>query len=394
MLSKLLSLILTVGTLGVASTLNVHSTDSLSSIQNVINSANSGDTIIFNSETYNINSLIWKSGVNLQGNGNPILHGNGRDWIIKSATNQNNGTISGFIFDNGGFLIQGLSSGLTISNNTFQNNQNNYSGGNWTLENSIFAGSGGLRNSKITYNTFKNLIPAGKTGSGDYGGNNAIWFYGADAVSIDHNTFDHLDEGIKICFNNTYQSNNMYIGYNKFTHIHRMGMEIQGAQGCGAQKPTINGPDTHNFIIEYNSFTNPLFPYWWTYPISLANPAPSGGDGAIIRYNYLVSEIPSYGMNGPNGYGIESGSANMEIYGNTVVGPWGTAITYDGAPNVKIHDNWTCGLANGATARIKWETHESTNVSITNNQIHANSCPATYPNPITSNGNTNPPVDN
>lgn len=366
--------------------------DDTAAIQNAVNATHSG-SLVFPAGTYKLTKTITLlSNVTYQGQ-SAKLQGNGA-WIMQTAWSGANETISGFIFDNGGLCISGTVTGLTLSGNTFQNLTNDYTGGNWTQGNAVFSGSGGLRASKISGNTFKNLLVGNSpepNGNIDNGGNGALWFYGLDATSIDHNTFDHVGEGIKVCLNNNYQSNNIYIGYNTFTNIHRMGMEIQGAMGCGASAPAINGPDTYNTVIEYNSFTSPLDPYWWTYPISLANPAPYGGSGAIIRYNYLVSALPKYGMNGPNGYGIEAGSASLQIYGNTVAGPWGTGITYDGSPNSTIHDNFLCGIVNGAKAGIRYETAPSANVSVTNNTSQPNSCPASLPNPIKS--SPPPPAD-
>src|SRR6185312_13089828 len=368
-------------------------TDDTEAIQRAVNSTPSG-ALEFPNGTYKLTKAVnLLSGVHYQGK-NAVIKGTGKFWLFQTAWNAANNTISGFTFDNGGINLAGTVTGITITGNTFQNLTGNNSGGNWTLGNAIFAGGGGIRSSKISGNTFKNLLVDGSpepNGNIDAGNNQAMHLYGVDSTSIDHNTFDHIGEAIGICFTNTYESNNVYIGYNTFTNIHRMGMEIQGPMGCGRSKPVLNGPDTHNIVIEYNSFTNPLDPYWWTYPISLANPAPSGGSGAIVRYNYLVSALPKYGMNGPNGYGIESGSSNMQIYGNTVVGPWGTGITFDGAPNSSIHDNWLCGLAKGATVGIRYETKQSTNVSVANNTIYANNCPANIPNPVTSSAAPPPP---
>lgn len=355
-------------------------TDDTAAIQNAVNSTTSG-TLLFPSGTYKISNTIYLlSNVTYQGQ-SAKLQGNGYFWIMETAYNAANTTIEGITFDSGGLNLNGTVTGLTLTGNTFQNLTTNNSAGNWTLGNAIFAGNGGLRSSKISGNTFTNLLVSGSSGAQDYAGNGGMMFYGLDSTSIDHNTFDTVNEGFHVCFDNSYQSNNVYIGYNTFTNIHRMGMEIQGPAGCGGQD-VLSGPDTNNMTIEYNSFTKPLNPYWWTYPISLANPAPGGGSGAIIRYNYLVSAVPSYGMSGPNGYGIEAASASMQIYGNTLAGPWAIAITYDGAPNSTIHDNFLCGMAQGASMTIAYETAPSSNVTIANNTTDANSCPATLPNPI------------
>ncbi len=357
--------------------------DDTAAIQNAVNSTSSG-TLLFPAGTYKIsNTINLLSNVTYQGQG-ATLHGSGYFWLMQTAWGAANTAIEGITFDSGGLCLNGTVTGLTLTGDTFQNLTADNSKGNWTLGNAIFSGSGGLRASKISGNTFKNLLVDGTpepNGNIDYQNNGAMMFYGLDATSIDHNTFDHVGEAIKVCFENSYQSNNVYIGYNTLTNIHRMGMELQGPQGCGGQD-VLSGPDTNNLTIEYNSFTSPLDPYWWTYPISLANPAPDGGSGAIIRYNYIVSAVPNYGMSGPNGYGIEAGSADLQIYGNTLAGPWGVGITYDGAPNSTIHNNFLCGLANGASMNIAYETAPSSNVSVANNTIDPNSCPATLPNPI------------
>jgi Pectate lyase superfamily protein/Ricin-type beta-trefoil lectin domain-like len=365
-------------------------TDDTAAIQTAVNSTPSG-TLLFPAGTYKLsNTVTLLSNVIYLGQSDAKLQGNGRFRILQTAWDGQNETISGLTFDDGGLLIRGTVTGLTLTGNTFQNlTADTYGAGDWPLGASIFAGTGGLRSSKISGNTFKNLLVNGTPepyGKIDYPQNGAMNFYGLDSTSIDHNTFDYIGgDGIYWCMENTYPSSNVYIGYNKFTNVHRMGMEIQGARGCGG-KDTLPGFATSNTVIEYNSFTQPLDAYWWTYPISLSAPAPDGDTGAIVRYNYLVSAVPpTYGMNGPTGYGMEASAAGEQVYGNTLAGPWQLGIVYDGAPNSKIHDNFLCGLAQGASMGISYETSPSSNVTISNNTIEPNSCPANLPNPIPTN---------
>ena len=168
-------------------------------------------------------------------------------------------TITGLTFDNGGLLLQGQVFGVKILGNTFQNLTADNSKGNWTLGNAIFSPDG-VHNATISGNAFKNILIKGVTrpdGTWDSidKTNAALMFYGLDRTSIDHNTFDQVGQGLKICFTNKWPSHDVYIGYNTFLRVHRMGMEIQGAMGCGAAKPAIDGPDTYNMTIEYNSMT-------------------------------------------------------------------------------------------------------------------------------------------
>src|SRR6185312_9320206 len=160
--------------------------------------------------------------------------------------------------NDGGFLIRGLNTRLTITNNTFQTLTADNSKGNWPLGSAIFSsgGDGTSDNSKISGNTFKNILvngsatPDGTSASVDKSVNVGIFMYGLTSTSIDHNTFDHVGEGMHICFSNPYKSSGVYIGYNTFTAIHRMGIEIQGSQGCGGK--AMPGPDTVGLTIEYN----------------------------------------------------------------------------------------------------------------------------------------------
>jgi hypothetical protein len=359
--------------------------DDTSSIQNAINKTTSG-TLIFPSGKYKLRSpLILKSGVTYQAQGSVTLLGNGYFWIMQTGWSASNQTITGFTFDNGGLLAQGTVTNLNVIGNTFQNLTSDNHGGNWPLGSAIFS-TNGLRNSRISQNTFKNLMiggttrPDGTLGSIDKSNNQGLMIYGLDNTSIDHNTFDHVGEGMHLCFSNPWPSSNVYIGYNKFTKIHRMGMEVQGAMGCGARQPARSGPDTTNMVIENNSITDFNDPYWWSYAISLANPAPSGGDHAIVRNNYIIGSTTANPVG--YGYGIEAASANLEVYGNTLAGYWKTAVVIDYSPNAKIHDNFTCGMIAGALVKIAPETRPSPNAQYYNNNVNPEYCPSNIPNPL------------
>lgn len=365
-------------------------TDDTAAIQRAIRATRSG-TLVFPKGTYLLSkTLTLEPNVTYKGEGAAILKGDGHFWLMQMPQTTLNVTITGLTFDNGGLLLQGQVLGVRIIGNTFQNLTADNTKGNWTLGNAIFSPDG-VHNGKISGNTFKNILIDGVTRpDGTWNSidkvNIAMRFFGLDKTSIDHNTFDKVGQGISICFSKSWAAHDVYIGYNTFTRVHRMGMEIQGAMGCGAAKPAIDGPDAYDLTIEYNSLTNWDDPYWWSYPISLANPAPYGGSGAIIRYNYIVGGKTAYwdeqGPKGKYGYGIEAASAGLQVYGNTVKGYWGQSIAVSDSPNAQVHDNFTCGLAKGATMTIGAQTRPSPGAVYEKNTIVSHSCPATMPNPV------------
>jgi hypothetical protein len=370
--------------------------DDTFALQRAIRSTRSG-TLVFPAGTYLLsNTLTLEPNVTYKGEGAAVLKGTGYFWLMQMPQNTLNLTITGLTFDNGGLLLQGQVFGVKVVGNTFQNLTADNTKGNWTLGNAIFSPDG-VHNATISGNTFKNILIKGVTrpdGTWDSidKTNAGLMFYGLDRTSIDHNTFDRVGQALKICFTNKWPSHDVYIGYNTFTRIHRMGMEIQGAMGCGAAKPAIDGPDTYNMTIEYNSMTDWDDPYWWSFPISLANPAPYGGSGAIVRYNYIVGGKTAYwdeqGPKGKYGYGIEAASGDLQVYGNTVKGYWGESIAISESPNAQVHDNFVCGLAKGATMTIGPQTKPSPGAVYAKNTIISHSCPATVPNPAAASQKT------
>ena len=375
-------------------------TDDTAAIQNAINSTSSG-TLTFPAGTYKLSSVLTLlSGVTYQGQGAAILQGNGSFWLMQTAWNGANEQITGLTFNNGGLLLEGTVTGLTLTNNTFENLTANNTAGDWTLGNAVFSGSGLLQNSTISRNTFQNILiggvsrPDGTTNSIDLT-NNAMTFYGIDNTSIDHNTFDSVGEGMYICFSQNFESSNVYIGYNTMTHMHRMGMEMQGAMGCGGSQPNTPGPDTKNTIIEYNSMTNWLDPYWNSFGVSYANPAPYGANGITIRNNYIVGGLTYYwateAASGNYGYGIEAAGLGLTVSGNTLAGYYGNSIVIaGGSTNAQITNNYACMLGANAGMAMGPEDGDSTGAQYTSNTILA-SCPATLPNPITPVTTPTPP---
>lgn len=355
--------------------------DDTSAIQNAINSTTTG-TLLFPAGTYIINSPLYLRGnVTYQGQSNPVITGTkGNSIFVFPQSGANNITVTGFIFDNGQIRTEGNSEvpkNVKISGNTFRNLTVDTQ--NWTLQNAIFS-SNGLRNSSIDNNTFTNVMingntrPDGSINSIDYFAV-GIFMYGVDNTTITNNTFNSVGQGIKICFTQSYASNAVNIGYNTMSGIHRMGMEIQGSDGCG--HPEIPNPSVSNLMIEYNDIHIDNDPYWNSFGISLANP---GAKTPVVRYNRIIGELP-VALNVP-GIGIEAGGQSAQVYGNTVMGYYGLAIgLFGGSTNAQYHDNYTCSLGN-STMEVGDEHGPTPGEQFYNNTVVAH-CPATgVPNPI------------
>jgi hypothetical protein len=251
--------------------------------------------------------------------------------------NGNNVTIKGITFDGGSVIAWDVKSGLTIKYNTFKNHTID-SVDNLAQNNLLHFGL--LQSSTISDNQFLNDMPPGdldpanyhEDGSGsdpDYGGGSpktAIWFEtGASNTSIDHNTFDYDEQGIKFASGSTTPYANLYIGYNLATRMHRMFFETQQYHS--------------NMVIEYNVAKNWYLHYWESYPLSVATPPSTG---TIVRGNYLQSTQVCNDWR--CGLGIEFGSQNGQVYNNTIMGPYqtGSIQIFGGSNNNSVHDNRAC----------------------------------------------------
>lgn len=354
-------------------------------IQNAINATSSG-MLVFPAGTYKLSSPLYlKGNITYQGQGSPILTGtNGGSIFIFPQSSANNITITGLTFDNGQIRTEGnneVPKNIKITGNVFQNLTVQSS--NWTLKSAIF-GSNGMSQSSIDHNVFSNIMVNGKTRPDgtinsieDFA--TGVFMYGLDRTAIVNNTFNTVGEGIKVCFTQTYASQDINIAYNTFDKLHRMGMELQDANGCGHQN-TIT--PTTNLTVEYNDIHLNNDPYWNSFGISIAMPP---AVKPIVRNNRIVGELP-IALNVP-GIGIEAGGQSAQVYGNTVEGYYDLAIgIFGGSTNVQYHDNYACSL--GSSRMFIGDEHGPTpNESLYNNKIVAH-CPSSgIPNPIV----TNPP---
>jgi hypothetical protein len=255
-------------------------------------------------------------------------------------------------------------------------------GGNWQQQNFIYADNG-LSHSKIDHNSFTMLLGNGSArvnNNVDYDGDlprSAIMAYGLSNTSIDHNTFDRVYQGIKNCQVFPFKAENVYIGWNVMTHLHRMGIEIQDGPGCGRKTPPGVPINTKNYTIEHNTFTDWDDYFWSSFGISFAN---SPAENVIIRNNLILApemyDAPGVPSVHP-GIGIEVGGRPALVYNNTLRGPWGAAIAvFSGSENSEVHHNFACNV--NKNARIPTIADEM-NPAPTNTRYHENT--TLYPCP-------------
>ena len=348
------------------------STDDSFFIQRCINKAKPGRTVFFPNGTYLLMKTInVKGGITYMGEStNAVLRsaemGN---WIFMFPDSQGNQiTITSLTFESGGINTLGNSEfpkRVRITNCKFQNMTQLE--GNWQQKNFIYADNG-LSSSQIDHNSFSMLLGNGMTrhqNTPDYDGDlprSAIWAYGLDNTSIDHNTFDRVYQGIKVCQTYPFQARNVYIGWNVMTRIHRMGMEIQDAPGCGRQNPPGVTINTKDVTIEHNSITNWDDYYWSSFGISWAN---ASSENVTIRNNVIIGseyyKAPGVPSDTP-GMGIEVGGQPALVYNNTLRGPWGQAIAvFGGSQNSDVHNNFACNVNVHAGAPQMADEHGGTN---------------------------------
>lgn len=355
------------------------------SIQRCINRAHTGQTVYFPDGTYKLGTTLnVKGGLIYMGQSTKaVLHsGNMGEWIFMFPnTGANNITITTLTFEHGGINTLGngeIPNKVHITNCRFQDLTPTH--GDWQRQNFIYADNGFL-NSQVDHNSFSMLLGNGLTridNNPDYDGDlprSALFAFGLSKTSVDHNTFDRVYQAIKVCQVFPFKAENVYIGWNTMTRLHRMGIEVQGPQGCGRKEPAGVPINTKNFIIEHNSMTAWDDYYWTSFGISFANPAV---DTAIIRENVIVGseyyDAPGVPAAHP-GMGIEAAGQPVQVYNNRLKGPWGAAIAvFSGSVNGEVHHNIVCNVNKNARVPTIGDEH---NPAPTNTKYHDNT--AVYP---------------
>jgi hypothetical protein len=299
----------------------------------------SNSKVLIPEATYKLSTAVnIPAGATVFGQGAAVFLGNAGAYPL-AYLNGDNITLKGITFDGGAVIGWDNKTNLDIEYNTFRNHT---AAGTSNIAQNNLLYIGQAYNSIIRNNTFSNVMPPANvsvdpavSGSDpDYFGGapkSAIWMYGLSNTTIDHNTFDLCQEGIKFASGSTVVWPGTYIGYNLMTRIHRMPLETQ-IYHSGA-------------VFEYNVIKDWYKHYWEAYGVSWASPQSTN---TIIRGNYLVGGIYNATY---RGLGIEYGGVNGQVYDNTIMGAWGVSslMVFGGSKNNSIHDNRACSTNTDAT---------------------------------------------
>ena len=308
-------------------------------IQNSINGGHAGDTVAFAAGTYNLASngsnsngaaLNLVAGLTYTGpsSGSPAhLVGTGSYPLMYFAGTTVN--IQYLMFDHGSIFLEDHTTSATVDFNTFQNID---CGVNASQTSAIFV-AGGLNNSDISYNTFQNIGQTCNSQYQDTMGAGGITVYAFHNLTITHNTFNTVYEGIDVPISGGggYDGAGGHFNNNTFTGIHRIAIELLG---------TSTNPS--GLEVAYNNYSNALNPWAYTFGLSLTD-----GQNMIVHDNLLN------GNNNQPGYvpyAVEIAGHNASAYNNILEGywGWGFAIGASAVNGISIQNNTICGPAMAA----------------------------------------------
>jgi hypothetical protein len=306
--------------------------DDTSAIQSAINALQVHESLYFPSGVYRLTrTLRLLPDRNYLGGDGAVLEGPGNMFLAATIPNQARDiVIYNLVFDRGGLLVDGggmPASGMNITSCTFQNIVS--SSPNWTVHNGITIVSG-LRDSLIARNRFQNILEQGLADSKDRTANGIVGWR-IERSTICDNTFDTVNQAISLQFDGPGPYDEVFVLRNQGRRVHRMGIEMQGA-------------NTNGLTVEENEFRDFLNPFWNTFGLSIAV---DGGYGAVIRNNTLDgTPAPARGR---YGYGIEVGGKSSLVEGNTISGFFVMGIAIGNAPNVVVRGNRLSGSPGAQT---------------------------------------------
>lgn len=326
-----------------ASTINVgtratrgrSNVDQTPAINRAIRMSKPGDVIYFPPGTYRIGLpgiKLLPDRTYLGDASNPaVLVGSGGYTLANSQFNQAVGiSIKSLVFQGGGIRLDGdkvPAMQVSVTHCTFRDIVTDNK--NWTTHMGIFISSGADQ-SHFDHNHFYNIFTGGKYGLVDTDAT-GIFGYGLSHTTISDNTFDFVNEGIHIFFDNT-DGTDVLVSGNRFTRVHRISMEFQHDK-------------TNGLVIENNVVSDPLNPFWLTYGISAAANT-NTGKGIIVQNNTVIANTPldkSVAKGNYYPYGIEAWGNNTVVRNNRVIGLWGIGIGIGSARDMLVEKNLICG---------------------------------------------------
>jgi parallel beta-helix repeat protein len=355
-----------------AATLHVYPGDS---IQQAVNSAQTGDTIFVHAGTYR-EMLVVNKPVSLIGMGNPVIEANGAGNVV--TINALNVVVSGFTIqrssdaNNGdhGVYLNGISSGCNVTGNIITNNHygicvnsssnNNLSGNNIT-RNTVGIG---LENSSNNIVFANNVTDTGGGGIGLSGSsNNTIY-----ANSVANNGYD----GIAL-----FSSSNNTISGNNLTANGNFGILLMHSSGNRLSANNVaNSQDYYGVWLDYssnntisgNNLSNNQYGVNCNFEslnnIISANKIANNSYGVLLGYSSPSNTVTANSF-ANNEIGIDVFSSDNIISKNNVTNN-GYAITVLGSSNNSISAN---NVTNNSNYGV-WLDSSSNNTLYHNNFVN------------------------
>jgi hypothetical protein len=293
--------------------------DDAAAIQRAINASGPGDTILFPTGTYHVSKSVTpkgegriirgEAGANLQTTSSaPSLHFSGKNLTITGMTFSGRG----IFFDS---RLGDMVENLVIDNNRFNLDAR---GG---LRQSAIEFTTGLRNSRITNNTFDAIR-----------GDNGIYGFYWDGLLIANNAFMNGNEGMHM-IDHSGSSRDLTIEQNYFSGLHRMGVEYQGGgwntlvQDNYYENPVLFGSESQNLDV-------------FAYSI-----VADKSNNTVVRRNY------ARGVERPDGRGVrvmyELGGFGLQMYDNYSEGGFNVIAVNGTRANGVVRDNRISNYLNG-----------------------------------------------
>ena len=333
-------------------TINLNSGMSESTLESTISSAPTCALIVFSAGTYTISSPLnipCSSKLTLTGPAawptTAILNATFTKNNIFTMSGCSGITIEYLHFQNtGGIYITTPAAGITIEHDQFSGLPGDETQGSDSGVYIQGSGQNALSNTVISWNAFgsANDCNGVMTQLTDQGGvcNGIMWQSTANGLTMENNTFLHLENGIKlVCIGsceppNSITENNITIKNNDFQQIHRIGIEMQPQPSS-------------NVAIQYNSFSNNINGYWssmgWSHPCcdtGASAPGVMDTDNVLIANNPPVTPPATEYIP----FAIEFWGNGAQGDRNLIQGYWANGITWGyGAGSWEIKDNTICG---------------------------------------------------
>jgi hypothetical protein len=276
------------------------------------------------------------------------------------SNNASNITITGLTLNGGGWNMDGNTSNVTFTQNTVQNILNSVDTGDLPVASGLYT-VGYLNGASINGNTFYNMFVSGNYSFQYDVHRTAIWLGPSlNQVHINNNTFDHVYEGIHVCYEyycplvgGPSYDNNQF-NNNTLTNNQRWPLEFQYNHLTNTQ-------------IKNNHISNALNGLYGC--ISYA----ASGTGDVISGNVCDASTP-WPANPNIYYGIciemAGGTATADsnvcrtnglMGGGATYTQWGVGVAIGGWASPTISNNVFCGPAypsggqSGSPSYAQWE---------------------------------------